>query len=417
MDQSSSFILGSGFSRAIHARMPTMPELATAVLQELGEDHSSLEPFGGNLERWMSFLAVDQPWLGEAANLRNKGHFLEAAAAVRDVIEESELAAIVDPPPIWLIRLVWTWCDLEASIFTFNYDTLIERCLNWIGRTSTLGDVYAAPLTERLPLGTHMMFASAPPRGPVLRLFKLHGSTNWGFGGLSGPASDPIVLTNERPIWSQPYVDDTPPPPRWTTRFDGLYPLIVPPTYSKGSYYNNSTLRGQWRRGADALATTTELTVMGYSFPAGDLSTREWVGTSLGTDSLIRIVDVNKAVATRLVAEFGDRSAVIDETGADAIENYVNQNCGDHLEWEIEEEDDNPPPRISLKVNGVEQLPQVVDHRPWGSGLDAAREWLHLRIEAMAPAIIDRAVGRNTSGLVREHREVVLPRGSKAYTH
>ncbi len=412
MEFSPSFILGAGFSRAIHQAMPTIGDLGALVLEKLDLSSTTLAPFGGDLERWMSFLSADQPWLADGENLRNRGLFLEAAAAVDDTIEDAERQVINQPVPIWLTRLVWSWCEQKADIFTFNYDTLIERCLSQLGRVSTLGDVYAAPLVERLPLGTHLMFASASPRGDVLRLFKLHGSTNWGFGGIHGPASDPIVLTDERLAWALPALDEIPPPPRWTTRFDDLYPLIVPPTFSKGPYYSNSTLRGQWRRGATTLASTSEMTIIGYSFPPGDLTTREWISTSLSAGASVRIVDLNPEVAGRIAAEFAQGHAVSDETGDNAIPRYVERNCGDHVEWEIEEEDNNPPARISLKVNGNEQLSQDPVDRLWEPGLEEAQRWLHTRIEAAAPQIIDRSISRSTGGLIREHREVVLPLGA-----
>ncbi len=133
--------------------MPTLTELRDLVVDALGMGVHELDQFGGNLEQWMSFIAVDQPWLSAADNLSNRSLFERVRTVLANAIVHAEERAISADLPDWLLRLVWTWCENEAAVFTFNYDTLVERCLASFGRVQTFGDIYAAPLMERVAAG------------------------------------------------------------------------------------------------------------------------------------------------------------------------------------------------------------------------------------------------------------------------
>jgi hypothetical protein len=407
-------ILGAGFSRAISKEMPTTEGLGLAVLNHLGLDPQEvLDPFAGDLERWMSYLSVPQPWLQDSDNLRNRSLFEQAAQAVYEVIRLAESKVIETAPPIWLTRLIWTWCDQSADIFTFNYDSLIERCVGRLGRISTLGDIYATSVEERRAPGEGSMFSAERPSGDVLRLYKLHGSTSWGFGGLDAPSNSRITLSDRLLTW-HPTVDRAEaPPPRYVPLFDDLAPLIIPPTFTKGPYYGNLALRGQWRRGANALRRTERLVVIGYSFPLGDLTTREWVSNSLNSGADIEIVDISPDAASQVDKSVGGARAIIDSSSAEAVSDYVDTNCGDYVEWSTEEVDGAKPVRVSVLVNGEERVRQDDAYRPWGASEQDARVWVDTRIEAAAPNIIDRSLTLDTSGLVRWRRAVVLPAGAK----
>jgi len=134
-------ILGSGFSRAINAAMPTMVTLRDQVLAHLGMELPDLDAFGGDLEQWMSYLSVDQPWLDAPQKYENRARFYRVAEAITRAITKAEQTAVVSPPPTWLIRLLWTWSDQRTNVFTFNYDTLIERALAQFGRVTSRGVV------------------------------------------------------------------------------------------------------------------------------------------------------------------------------------------------------------------------------------------------------------------------------------
>jgi hypothetical protein len=412
-DESSrpAVVLGSGFSRAIADAMPTMPELGSAVLDELGLGSEVLVPFGGNLEQWMSFLSIDQPWLTTAQNYDNRGMFARVSEAVYACILRAETDVIQEPMPIWLQRLAWTWCDQRARIFCFNYDTLVERAASGVNRFGTLADIYVAALTDRQAPGDGAMFGPGPARGPLLSLYKLHGSTSWAFGGLDGPSNDRITLWNSSLRWGINPPNEEEESPRYASLYDDLVPLIVPPTLTKGPFFSNLALRAQWRRAAEALRSAETLTILGYSFPAADLVAQQWVSTSFSgnrMDVVDKVAERPGLIRTTVTnAPDGD-----DITGDQAIERFVDRACGDYVAWRIWQEPDEIGVRASLSVNGENLLEGMTPATaPWGS-MDPgdAQRWVQARVEeAGGVDAVDGAQG-SFSGW-QENRYVVLAPG------
>lgn len=404
-------ILGSGFSRAIADVMPTMPELGTAVLAELDLDAEVLTPFGGNLEQWMTYLSIDQPWLTSAQNYDNRGRFARVSEAVYTCIVRAETDVIQHPMPIWLQRLAWTWCDQRARVFNFNYDTLVERAASGVNRLGTLADLYVAALTARQAPGDGgAMFGPGPARGPLLSLYKLHGSTSWAFGGLDGPSNDRITLWNYSLRWGPtPPSEEKEYSPRYASLYDDLVPLIVPPTLTKGPFFANLALRAQWRRAAEALRSANTLTILGYSFPAADLVAQQWVSTSFA-GSRMDVVD-KVAERPRLIRETVTNAPEGEDiTGDHAIARFVDRECGDHVAWSIRTEETGA--RVALVVNGTDVLDGMDPaNSPWGTtDYGDAQKWVHTRVEA--------AGGRNEVDFAQgamdgssETRHVVLSPG------
>jgi hypothetical protein len=405
-------ILGSGFSRSISEDMPTMAELGQQVIDRLALPQTTLMIFNNNLEQWMSFLAVDQPWLSQADNLENRAWFARASAAVQECISESEAKVIETTPlPDWLRRLVWTWCDQKANVFTFNYDTLLERALMELNRLDTFGDLYPMPLEWRVNAGDGGRFGSEGTRGEVLSLYKLHGSINWAFGGLDARPSDRILLTGDFLRWSQPPLREEPISPRERSMYDDVVPLIIPPTLTKGPYYTNLSLRGQWRRAGEALDAGGALTIIGYSFPMADLVANQWVSTSF-VGHRMDIIDVVPKRPSAIRAQLPFPKKGRDVTGELAVQRYADRVSGDLVRWKIWDAHDGEGARVGLIVNGVDLLADMsLAQRPWGQDHDAAQLWLHTRIEKAEQKVIDRAIGAMDAN--GEDRWVVLRPGHK----
>ena len=409
---SHAVILGSGFSRAIGASMPTLSELRDSVLNELAIEPQALDPFRGNLEQWMSFLAADQPWLTDADNLGNRSLFERVRTALARSIIKAENETLAFAMPDWLLRLVWTWCDNEAAVFTFNYDTLVERCLASFGRVQTFADVYAAPLMARIAAGDGSVLGADEPVGPVLSLYKLHGSVNWGFGGLLAPPNDRIVLIDSLLGWQPRTKSQANRALRYRSKFADLTPLIIPPTYAKGPYFSNLSLRAQWAQAARALKVSTNLTVMGYSFPAGDLVASQWVSSNF-IGSRMDVVDIAPERAAEIRVHLPDAARGMDSSGIQAVQNYVERECGPLVRWTISDLDPSGAITAELWVNGIDVLASMSSsQRPWGNDYQAAHRWIHERIQAAAPAtaVFDRAIGGMSGSFDR--RYIVLPKGS-----
>ena len=123
-----AFVLGAGFSRAISEEMPVLTELGDEIFNLLGTDAPAVLPNlpPTDFENWLSFLAEDDPWLREDDRLRNRSIFLNVSRLLCDFISARETAARRDALPDWLRMLVGRWHEDEASVITFNYDTLVE---------------------------------------------------------------------------------------------------------------------------------------------------------------------------------------------------------------------------------------------------------------------------------------------------
>ncbi|MFJ6347204.1 hypothetical protein ACIQLM_16910 [Pseudarthrobacter oxydans] len=324
-------LLGAGFSKAISSLMPTLAELRPRVLDRLNVDPTELIPYGNDLEQWLSFLSVDQPWLTDIENLSNRVMFMRASAAVSECIREIEQEALEAPLPNWLSRLVASWCADSATLVTFNYDVLVERALTAMGLVAEWADVYRVPLISRqLGASAGLSFGVMNPPGPTLELLKLHGSTNWGYGGLHAPSSEVMCLLRSGQGWSpETKADDS---PRNKGMFDDLQPMIVPPTGTKNAFYSNAGLRAQWRNAAASLARASEVTIFGYSFPATDLATRQFFSRSLPSVP-ITVVDRSTRVADTVEEISTGHTSLNRFTGNNAVEDYVNANCGDLVRW------------------------------------------------------------------------------------
>lgn len=148
-------------------------------------------------------------------------------------------------------------------VITFNYDTVVERALHRAGITTDYGL-------------THVSYDASVRPGPgSVNLIKLHGSINW--APPKGRGQKMRIL---------PYKE---------TSFEGVdYPLLVPPTWSKGGFAG--VFQQLWSSAIKALSKATRIVVVGYSFPATDQYFRYLLATSLRHNHGLRrfvVVDPN----------------------------------------------------------------------------------------------------------------------------
>lgn len=408
-------LLGSGFSRAISDAMPTMNELGDQVIEDLQAPRLQIDQFGGDLEQWMTYLSVDQPWLSTTENLMNRAMFTDVSASVgRCILRAENQVMATTTLPTWLHRLVWTWCDLRAHVMSFNYDTLIERAVGSLGRLETWGDLYAAPLGDRAAAGDGGTYGADPPSGPLLSLYKLHGSTSWSFGGLDGPSNDRILLNADRVPWMAPGASTQVPAPRDQAKWDDVVPLIIPPTLTKGPYFSNLALRAQWIRAAWALRASRTLTIMGYSFPTADIVARQWVGTSFGGFRM-DVVDHDpkrpRHIRETLIKPPPESD---DITGDGAIERYVDRECGPMVRWKIWNGEGESGAQAELWVNDTNLLADMKpDNRPWGTDWAFAQRWIHDKVTSSHPSADANLAHGPLSYGGYEERHFVLPLGTK----
>lgn len=180
------FILGAGFSRAVSTEMPLTDALGKRAIERAGVQADPRVPkrgfTKGRFETWLSRLAEDQPDLDEARNLENRALFTRLSAALAEVLDEAQEAALADGLPGWLDRLIRAAHVRGSTVLTFNYDTLVERAVDQAGLWSyqagrgvhwfdVMGDM---PPEVVVPGG----LAEEGYEGRTVELLKLHGSLN-----------------------------------------------------------------------------------------------------------------------------------------------------------------------------------------------------------------------------------------------
>jgi hypothetical protein len=161
-------------------------------------------------------------------------------------------------------------------VLTFNYDLALERelrkCSLW-----EINDGYGFSLG-----------LEAPRSG--VKILKLHGSANWWgplFGGMTGFFQVGNSVFPERPVLMDPtdfsflQFSGMRDPESLRIGRGGAVPAIVMPTRRK-QFFEPTTFgyewepfwRELWRQAEEALATSEELVMIGYSMPEADEAAR-----------------------------------------------------------------------------------------------------------------------------------------------
>lgn len=188
-------------------------------------------------------------------------------------------------------------------------------------------------------------------------------------------------------------------------------PLIIPPTLTKGPFFSNLSLRAQWRNAAAVLHNAQRLTVIGYSFPPADLVAQQWVGTSF-EGARMDVVDRSTDRPASIRAILANARKGRDLTDENAIQRYVDRECGDHVAWRISNNDDGIGVRVSLWVNGADLLVGADRaNPPWGgTEFDDAQKWIHTRVEkAGGDHPVQRAIGELSYGYLEDRHVVLAP--------
>lgn len=143
----------------------------------------------------------------------------------------------------------------DVAIVTLNWDCLLDYTLNFNCCTPNYG-----------PNGS---------RGP--RLYKLHGSINWGY--CKDCKSDPRIFVPNEFVGNRPFVKKNQsldlrlvteglPKNKCNTCNKPLSPRIIPPAYTKE--LDDTWMTQIWEHAAAVIADTRDIVFVGYSFPNTD---------------------------------------------------------------------------------------------------------------------------------------------------
>jgi len=299
------FILGAGFS--VHAGMPLGAELFELVRDRVSEKNSKDNKLEGDLERYRTYryrcdgVSIDDPvdyekfmsyldlehYLGLKGSDTWSDEGNESQLLIRNGIMEVIYLRTPTNPTDECIRFCQQLSPSDV-ILTFNYDTLIEDTLDYLGKPYRL---FPNRLKE---VGlTSSTIDSEAEKGEIV-ISKLHGSIDW---------YDKQYFIKERELVSKH-------PHQWESRhpvfkdgstvvseklIDGLHeeddplqfvyrvkdlsqvvdaqfwscsPLILSPSSSKILYAN--PLKSLWRGLQQAGGMNFGLGVVGYSLPPYD---------------------------------------------------------------------------------------------------------------------------------------------------
>lgn len=280
------FILGSGFSKDVGG-MPLLKDLSEGVLNCIGSISSAnqnqtesvkqhLEDLPAliqnNIEHTLTLLRATNPWRETAFSEFRRSLFRTLSNIIVEIIrrEEAKTNQVKIEVENALHKLIAHWNQKNATIITFNYDTIIERkalslLKNERGNRIVVNDLYVGPFTNILQRTVGTLSGTLEKH---FDLIKLHGSINWYYSGNEDFSGEPIYfdpLFGEYSPESDVHVQKN--------KTD-LQPLIIPPLLDKDPYMNHSLLRLQWLKAYEAIIKAENIYIIGYSLPETDLTAR-----------------------------------------------------------------------------------------------------------------------------------------------
>lgn len=269
--------------------MPTTNELGDSVVERL-ESESLAWPSnmrfrkGMSVESWLTLLGEDQPYLSEAENLENGALFLRLKNAIYEELTLRQNVTLGSAMPSWLRRLVMAFHVTEATVITFNYDTLVESCVQSLRIRGQSKDPVAVGeiLDEQPPLPQVGARWGRDVWNQTFRLLKLHGSVDW----WSMP-DDVIGMSLARTEFRSSFGEPTTQTESTRRReLPGREPFIVPPSFGKSRYFRIPLVRELWHRAAEAISQAERVSFLGYSLPAADATVNGILRRAVGERSV-----------------------------------------------------------------------------------------------------------------------------------
>jgi hypothetical protein len=342
------YILGAGFSYAVHPGMPLADRLGRAAFDlARKEDPNWFRGVAPPRQRypfeiWLSTLADAQPYLDEAGNRANAARFHRLSDSLAKELSDRLDVALAADAPCWLYDLLSLFHETRADVLTLNYDNLIEAGVNTMNLT-----VHESDRLKVIPTRTHFgnsyrqarvaptdLLGGQPLMAPgtedverplldTMRLSKLHGSLGWWWvpRDLTGStlARERFDATFSSAEPAECY--------ERSAILPGREPFIVPPLATKSPYFTNPVTRQMWQDAHDALSAATRVVLMGYSLPLTDTVVVGMLRSALAASKAsVQVVDLRpRSVCSRLRA----LGASISETfpGEHCVQDFVRTEC------------------------------------------------------------------------------------------
>jgi hypothetical protein len=372
--------------------MPITDELGRRVVSRLGlDDVPDFRADGITFESWLTWLAERQPFLTEAEHLHDRARFAELSEAIAAEVAASQLDAEQSGYPHWMGELVDLLHWGQSEVVTLNYDTIVETSLDRSPRGAGDEVVRSSDAVTGFPNGRGVMFGSGPyfEDRATFRLHKLHGSVDWyGVPGDRTGATLERIPSNTRRGSSA-----------HQATIGGRETFIVPPTSTKGSYFDNPKTRFTWQRARDGLREAERVVLIGYSLPLTDTALARLLVATLasGIQEIVVVNPDGDGVAKRLVALGVEAARVRIYDGNNCVRDFVDGEWATASGERIDEltafavSRPDSPVAVGWEYNG------------WGAVIDARMDGGTLRlivdrVDQPLGAILHPAVVRDIPG-------------------
>jgi SIR2-like domain len=361
------FILGAGFSRL--AGLPLATELYTLVRQSIENKHGKNTKFQGDIEKYIEYrkscdgldLSENQIDLEEFMSFLDMEHFLELRGskawsqegnesqimvrkAIGKVIHEKTPVADELPQAYYDFANNLTFNDI---VITFNYDVLLERALEYVGKPYRL---FPSRFKE---IGRYSNTVDDSIEEVVV--LKMHGSVDWFDnkvylelleGRQESGATSPLIHSvfgnpnhyNPSPIVDGPRSQNDPLLNIHKIQNADLYynydngfnaPFILSPSHVKFVY--SAPLLGFWHGMGRSGGWNLGISVIGFSLPQHDEYIRvglyqmilnyqqswwdeKWLGKDILKDN-VRLVDFRESMDG--INDFKSRYSFVDSSRAE----------------------------------------------------------------------------------------------------
>lgn len=287
------FFLGSGFSKAINSKFPTLRELSEEIL---GEDFSKITdkynistfPKSGkdNIEILLSYLSSPFPWKTKEQELKDKALYVYIVNRIKNIFYNLSMQEGANTNPNYKnFEFLWQYIMTKGSpIITLNYDLICEiylslavkynpRLNGYVKSYSDYANFYRGQIVD---VETTTELLDAVEYMP--EIIKLHGSCNWYYSGDDLYSKIYFANTSDSII---------------KNIIGGYSPYIIPPITDKTIFYKNQTIKYLWIKAYQYLQQAKKIYIIGFSFPPTDLSVKLLFETALKQNKKAKIVVVN----------------------------------------------------------------------------------------------------------------------------
>jgi hypothetical protein len=281
----TNFALYLSLRDGLKAGDPHLPTLREFLAGWLGAENDEMLTIEELLSVLDGCLTKGEP-IGQAWSISRLAKCREELINfIYGVIGESSDYESVDVSDKGLyLRLLQELPDRPVSLISMNYDLLLDQALYRVGRAPDYDlDFKQLPNTTAARRITDQGHPSQPP----IKLFKLHGSLNWGYC----EACFTTVMARTRTIG-----DGQPCP----TCDGNLRALIIPPSPIKSS--PSPFLSALWKKAEWELTQAQEIVFIGYSLSDADANIRYLLFRGFfGTRPRVTVVlnEQDRAVAGR----------------------------------------------------------------------------------------------------------------------